>query len=314
MSTIKNDLTGQTFGRLTARELVRSDPKKGNIWRCDCECGGTKEVPATYLRSGHTKSCGCMNEEKKSKLDITGQRWGRLVAVKFVGYTTVEQTGKRRAVWLWKCDCGNEKEIPATYVKHGNVRSCGCKFIEHITSLRTEDITDQRFGKLVAVRPTEKRDKFGGIIWEMQCDCGNLTYKTINVLKTGKVLSCGCYYKETRPTVSKSRKDFIENTSISNIVVSKRARVNNSSGYTGVWFNSRQGTFEAYINFKKKRYYLGGYKNVEDAARARRAAEAVLHDPVVLENWDNLTDERKEEFKAYLRSAGEEGSIPPENE
>lgn len=82
-----------------------------------------------------------MNAERQARLDITGQRWGRLVAVRHVGYTTIEQTGKKQAVWLWQCDCGNTKEIPATQVKHGGTRSCGCKAMEHITELRKQDIT-----------------------------------------------------------------------------------------------------------------------------------------------------------------------------
>ena len=43
---MKMDLTNQKFGRLTAKEIVRTVPGKGNIWRCECECGGEKEVPA----------------------------------------------------------------------------------------------------------------------------------------------------------------------------------------------------------------------------------------------------------------------------
>ena len=103
-----NDLTNQKFGRLTAKEVVGKD-KKGILWRCECECGGEKVVPATYLRNGHTQSCGCINKERKAALDITGQRWGRLVAVKHVGYVDVQNGNRvqKQSVWLWQCDCGN---------------------------------------------------------------------------------------------------------------------------------------------------------------------------------------------------------------
>ena len=102
---MKKDITNQKFGRLTAKEVVRTVPGKGSIWRCECECGGEKEVPAAYLLNGHTRSCGCINAERQARLDITGQRWGRLVAVRHVGYTTIEQTGKKQAVWLWQQHC-----------------------------------------------------------------------------------------------------------------------------------------------------------------------------------------------------------------
>ena len=108
---MKMNLTNQKFGRLTANEIVRTVPGKGNIWRCECECGGEKEVPAAYLRNGHTRSCGCLNKEREERLDITGQRWGRLTAVRLVRYEDIEGTGKRRAIWLFRCDSiGSQSE------------------------------------------------------------------------------------------------------------------------------------------------------------------------------------------------------------
>ena len=296
---MKKDISNQQFGRLTAKEIVGKD-KKGYLWRCECECGGEKIVPAAYLSNGHTRSCGCLNAERKAKLDITGQRWGRLVAIKQVGYTTVEKTGKKQALWLWQCDCGNTKEIPATQVKNGGTRSCGCKALEHITSLRKQDITGQRFGRLVAISQTEDRDSNGGIIWKMQCDCGNVVYKTVNTLKSGRVLSCGCKYRETRSDTVKYRRDMVEDTSVSNIVVSKRVRSNNTSGCTGVSFNSRTGRWDAYISFQKKQYRLGSFKDFLYAVKARKRAEERLHDPIILQYWDSLTDARKSDFIEYL--------------
>lgn len=52
---MKKDLPDQKFRRLTAKEVVQTVPGKGNIWRCECECGGEKEVPAAYLLNGHTQ-------------------------------------------------------------------------------------------------------------------------------------------------------------------------------------------------------------------------------------------------------------------
>lgn len=302
---MKKDITNQKFGRLTAKEVVRTVPGKGSIWRCECECGGEKEVPAAYLLNGHTRSCGCINAERKAKLDITGQRWGRLVAVRQVGYTTVEQTGKKQAVWLWQCDCGNTKEIPATQVKHGGTRSCGCKAMEHITELRKQDITGDRFGRLTAIRPTEERDSNGSIVWELSCECGNTVYKTINTLKSGKVLSCGCLYKQTRSDTIKYRKDLVAGTSVSNIVVSKRLRSNNTSGHTGVWHDKKHDRWHAFINFQGKHYNLGIHPTFQSAVNARKAAEERLHDPAIIAHIETLTEERIKEFAMYLRNNGD---------
>lgn len=55
-------MTGQRFGRL---EVVgRSENKrKMAMWVCRCDCGNTKVVRGTDLRSGHTQSCGCLHKE-----------------------------------------------------------------------------------------------------------------------------------------------------------------------------------------------------------------------------------------------------------
>lgn len=60
--------------------------------------------------------------------DLSGMRFGRLTAVERVG-----STPKGHAVWKWRCDCGNVKEIMATNVKRGLVQSCGCANVERIT-------------------------------------------------------------------------------------------------------------------------------------------------------------------------------------
>ena len=54
-----NDLTGQTFGELTAlfSDTVAKDGQR--IWHCRCSCGKEIDVRAGALRSGKTKSCGC---------------------------------------------------------------------------------------------------------------------------------------------------------------------------------------------------------------------------------------------------------------
>jgi hypothetical protein len=61
------DLTGQRFGRLVVerRGGVHATPNgsRFTLWRCRCDCGGTSEVKANALRSGNTKSCGCLKAE-----------------------------------------------------------------------------------------------------------------------------------------------------------------------------------------------------------------------------------------------------------
>ena len=55
------DLSGRTFGRLTALTSVRVGKRKG--WLCQCSCGQTTKVVTAKLTSGWTSSCGCLHKE-----------------------------------------------------------------------------------------------------------------------------------------------------------------------------------------------------------------------------------------------------------
>lgn len=59
------DLTGQRFGRLT---VIRYDHSEhdGAHWLCKCDCGNEKVIAGYSLRSGKTKSCGCLANEVRA--------------------------------------------------------------------------------------------------------------------------------------------------------------------------------------------------------------------------------------------------------
>lgn len=54
-------------------------------------------------------------------VNITGQRFGRLVTVR-----RVKNDKDGRSRWLCKCDCGNCKVIYKSSLVSGNTQSCGC--------------------------------------------------------------------------------------------------------------------------------------------------------------------------------------------
>lgn len=60
---------------------------------------------------------------------------------------------------------------------------------------RAKDVTGQRFGRLVALRPVD-RSSDGKIMWLCRCDCGNLTTVRSTHLAAGKTLSCRCLANE----------------------------------------------------------------------------------------------------------------------
>lgn len=61
-------------------------------------------------------------------IDLTGQNFGRLIAIKSMGKN---KCGNYK--WLCKCECGNEKIIQGARLRNGQTQSCGCLWIEKIT-------------------------------------------------------------------------------------------------------------------------------------------------------------------------------------
>lgn len=62
------DLTGKKFSLLTvigkgARKVYGKDKKEFPSWKCLCDCGNTVEVITHSLKSGKTKSCGCIKSD-----------------------------------------------------------------------------------------------------------------------------------------------------------------------------------------------------------------------------------------------------------
>ena len=65
----KLNITGMKFGRLMALHPNGHDinpSRKHILWACVCDCGVTLDVRLNALRSGGTKSCGCIKKEGNS--------------------------------------------------------------------------------------------------------------------------------------------------------------------------------------------------------------------------------------------------------
>lgn len=60
------------------------------------------------------------------------------------------------------------------------------------------------------------------------------------------------------------------------------------------------GKWIAYIDFQKKRYFLGVYSDKNEAISARKMAEQQFHDPILMEKMDRLTLNSKKQFQDYL--------------
>lgn len=198
--------------------------------------------------------------------DLRGRRFGKLVAE--------EPTDKRMdsgsVVWRCRCDCGKTVEVSARRLIRGQVRSCGC-----LSNPPLKDYVGKRFGRLTVLEyagNSKELGKTGSMnYWKCRCECGNVVIVGQTELQNKDTQSCGCLQKELVREALK----LVEDTSIVILESNKNGpRKNNKSGYTGV-FQEKNGSWAAYISFKKKRYWLGRYKNKEDAIKARLSAEEI---------------------------------------
>lgn len=65
-------LPKQKYTRLTVRGFVGRDKWGQLMWLCDCSCGKWKVVRGHDLRNKKTKSCGCLDQENKTKHGMEG--------------------------------------------------------------------------------------------------------------------------------------------------------------------------------------------------------------------------------------------------
>ena len=91
-------------------------------------------------------------------LDLTGQRFGRLVALHRV------QSRGGKTYWLCQCDCGNQKEIQTNHLTKGSIQSCGC-LRDTIPTLMNK-ISDEEFANIV-----KKSSKINDIIYQVGFTC-----------------------------------------------------------------------------------------------------------------------------------------------
>ena len=120
------DLTGQKFNRLTVIERIANSDSGRIRWRCKCDCGGETITQSYCLRSGHTRSCGCLQREAVGNnsfrfIDLMGQTFGRLTVIKL---TSKDKRGAVR--WICQCECGNTAVVATGNLRRGITKSCGC--------------------------------------------------------------------------------------------------------------------------------------------------------------------------------------------
>ena len=120
-------------------------------------------------------------------IDIKGQRFNRLLVLE----RDFQKNTNHKAYWICQCDCGKIISVRGQDLRQRKTQSCGCLAKEKLTQRNLIDLTNQRFGRLIAKKRMGISEHHRGI-WLCKCDCGNSCEVETTSLTSGNTKSCGC--------------------------------------------------------------------------------------------------------------------------
>nr|DAK22419.1 MAG TPA: hypothetical protein [Caudoviricetes sp.] len=119
---MREDIIGQRFNRLVVIEDDGTRSAKGEIkWLCQCDCGNLYHALGYRLRNGRTKSCGCLNDERRR------ERFKDLSGTETDNFKIIDRAYSKNQRVCWNCicrHCGNELILSNNDINH--YTSCGC--------------------------------------------------------------------------------------------------------------------------------------------------------------------------------------------
>lgn len=133
---------GKKIGKLTVVEETDERYIKGNcrekLWKCKCDCGGERLIRTSQITSESVTSCGCKSSGPERKLDLIGQKFGKL---KVISFSHIDKW--RSSYYNCECECGNKITLNNQRLKSGKTTSCrSCTYNDH------EELTGGYWGSL----------------------------------------------------------------------------------------------------------------------------------------------------------------------
>jgi len=182
---------GQTFGKLTFISQYRDENGKPKyLWKCGC--GAEHVAPISSVMNGNTQSCGCLSTElgvSDTNRRYQDKKYNMLTFVSHARKWKGPGKGKN-PIALWKCDCGNEKEILLSSVTSGKTTCCGCETGRD----GGKSELGKKWNKLTLVGLVQKKNHTNRGMFK--CDCGQLVESNITTVRNGYKKSCGCDMSE----------------------------------------------------------------------------------------------------------------------
>ena len=225
-------------------------------------------------------------------IDLTGQRFGRLVVIgREDNY--ISPSGKCRCTrWSCKCDCGGYCVVNADALKKGKTKSCGCFQKENLNKINKHGAIKKNSFKIIGktVYITVKNSK-ESVLCDLE-DWEHLKKYYWNLKSDGYAVSVinrkiVFMHKMIMPDNELEVVDHINRNKLDNRKENLRYTTHmvnaqnrslssrNTSGHIGVYKNRNR--WQASIKANKQTYFLGSFKTKEEAISAREKAEKIYH-------------------------------------
>ena len=281
-----NDLTDIVFGKLKVRCLdeERTAQTHRGYWICDCECGGSKSIRSDALLSGKTTSCGCVLAASRHRPntaimnDLTDREFGSLKVIE----RDWDHDSRQGVYWICECKCGNRKSIRGADLLNGKTKTCGCGQSCNLYDLSgeygigyTANGTRFLFDKedYYKIAPyTWGTDAYGYIVAHYRDSNGER--KSIKMHRlVMDVTDPKIFIDHIHHNLADNRKEELRIVTHSENLQNTKLSIVNTSGHTGVYYNSINHNWRALIGLNNKIIDLGSYPTKEEAIRVREEAE-----------------------------------------
>lgn len=224
------------------------------------------------------------------KIDLTGQQFGTLKVI-----NEAQRSHHKQRMWNCICTCGNTRTVLQHSLTSGNTKTCGDhpknkytqmdgyvlldvstpKLPGTFTKISNEDLHKvinfklERSGRLKWMAHNDHYGRWGTYV--SATDRKTRLHRFIMDL-TDPVLQIDHINGDTLDNRRENLRIVTPRENAKNV----RKRINNTSGYTGVWFDSRKKLYIAELQYNNKKIFIGSYDEKHEANIAYRAAIKVL--------------------------------------
>ena len=213
--------------------------------------------------------------------DMTGERYGRLTVLKHMG------TKNKNAIWLCKCDCGNEVIVQRSNLIMGHTTSCGCYQKERVSLSHKKYNTYDLSGEygigytqegVIFYFDLEDYELIKNHYWHehkegyIRTKIDNLNRPMMHQIISEKYFD-GNMLDHIDGNPHNNKKENLRIATQFENTKNHKVYKNNQSGCSGVRFLENSNKWQSYIYYNYKNNQLGLYDSFEEAVNARKVAE-----------------------------------------